>query len=113
GGFEGRKSARAAAAPSVRRAADAGTGRPHLGERRSRRARRGAGDRSAAVELCGGPSGAVRIVGGNCPCPRPNSLLGVSWLCAIGPTVAESAATGRARRTGADVCVMTACDLVC
>ena len=41
------------------------------------------------------------------PRPRPNSLLGVSRLCAIGSAIAESATTGRARRTGADRRVMT------
>ena len=47
------------------------------------------------------------------PRPRPNSLLGVSRLRTVGPALAESAATGRARRTGADRHVMTPCDLIC
>ena len=43
----------------------------------------------------------IRIVSGTGPRPRPNSLLGVSRLCAIGSAIAESATTGRARRTAA------------
>ena len=42
------------------------------------------------------------------PRPRANSILGVSRLRAIGPATAESAATGRARRTAADRRLMTA-----
>ena len=89
------------------------TGGPHLGERRSRRPCRRAGHRPAAAELCGGAAGAIRIVGGTGPRPRPNSLLGVSRLRAIGSAPAESAATGRARRTAADRRLMTLCDPVC
>ena len=65
------------------------------------------------LELCRKPSDAGRIIRGTGPRPRPNSLLGVSWLCAIGSAIAESAPTGRARRAAADRCVMTRCDRVC
>ena len=50
---------------------------------------------------------AIRIIGGNRPRPRPNFLLGIPRLCAIGSAVAEDATTSRGRRTGADVSVMT------
>ncbi len=56
---------------------------------------------------------AIRIVSGTGPRPRPNSLLGVSRLRAIGSATAESAATGRARRTAAHRRLMTPGDLVC
>ena len=75
--------------------------------RRSRRPGRRAGHRPAAAELCGEPSDAIRIIRRSGPRPRANSLLGVSRLCVVGPAIAESAATGRARRTGADRRVMT------
>ena len=54
------------------------------------------------LELCRKPVDAIRIVRGGGPRPRANPLLGVPRLCAVGPAAAESAATGRARRTGAD-----------
>ena len=50
-----RQSAGAAAAPGVRRKADAGERGPHLGHRRSGGARRGAGDRPAPAGLCRKP----------------------------------------------------------
>ena len=36
------------------------------------------------------PSDAIRIIGGCCPRPRPNSLLGVSRLRALGSALAEA-----------------------
>ena len=56
---------------------------------------------------------AIRIISGTGPRPRPNSLLGVSRLRAIGSATAEGATTGRARRTAAHRRLMTPCDLVC
>ena len=113
GGLEGREPARAAAAPGFWRAADAGAGGPYLGERRPGRAGRRPGHRPAAAELCRGPAGEIRIAGGCGARTGPNSLLGVSRLCLVGPALAKSTATGRARRTGPDRRLMTLCDPVC
>ena len=94
-----RESAAAAAAPGVRRQAGAGECGSHLGDGRSRGARRRAGDRPAPAGLCRKPvsrhAGLAPEYGAR---PRANPVLGVSRLCAVGQAVAAGETGSRARR---------------
>src|SRR5258708_29764446 len=96
-----------AAAPGVRREAGAGERGPCVGDCRPRAPRRRAGDQSAPARLCRSPAEAGGTVGWRGAGSRPDPLLGIPGLRALGPAAAESATAGRARRIAADGGVMT------